>query len=192
MEDRIISEIRKSHVVPAAEGANNSFTLQMNDQELEECLSILSSDFDPAITSSYNNNSASSSNFQSPPPAPYYTPSSQRVLVTPPPYHTWDLNQPTTPLQQKIKKLTSAPKYQDSSKAGELAVRIAVILFGEDVMRRSGLGDNQGKLCALDENKMKEIENIVTRVYITKADVASIWNKCRIAIAKKCQRLRHI
>ena len=51
-------------------------------------------------------------------------------------------------------------------------------------MKRSGLGDNQGKLRTLYEKKMKEIENIV---YIAKADVASVWSKCQIAIAKKCQ-----
>ena len=65
------------------------------------------------------------------------------------------------------------------------------MLIGEDVMKRSGLGDNQGKLQPLDSAKMQEIEDIVKRMYQGKGNVERMWKeKCRTAIAKKCQRLR--
>ncbi len=83
-------------------------------------------------------------------------------------------------------------KYQEVTKAGELAVQLAVVLFGTETMRRSGLSGNQGKLKALDDEKMSEIEDIIKRVYRGKGNVNDIWkDKCRVAIAKKCQRLRN-
>lgn len=91
-------------------------------------------------------------------------------------------------MQQKIQKLLNVPRYQDYTKAGELAVRLAVLLVGEDVMKHSGLGDNKGKLRALDETKLQEIEDIVKQMYRGRGDVEGIWTKCRIAVAKKCQR----
>lgn len=58
-------------------------------------------------------------------------------------------------------------------------------------MRRSGLGDNQGKLNPLDDKKMNEIKGIVKKVYKGKGNIGNIWReKCRTAISKKCQRLR--
>ena len=59
---------------------------------------------------------------------------------------------PHTPVQQRIEKLLSSSKYYCVTKAGELAVQLAVPMIGPDVMKRSGLGDHQGKLRALDEN----------------------------------------
>ena len=72
-----------------------------------------------------------------------------------------------------------------------MAVRLAVIIFGNSVLKQSGLGDNQGKLAPLEQDKMSKIEEIIKRVYHGKGNVEKIWkDKCRTAISKKCQRLR--
>ena len=73
----------------------------------------------------------------------------------------WQIKLPETPKPQKMCK----QRYQDITKAGELAVRLAVIMFGIEVMKISGLGDNQRKLFSLYEEKMREIEDIVKRMY---------------------------
>ena len=182
MEDKIISEIRGSK--QAAVAVQPEFTPL--DQDLEDCLSMFSDDF-------------KSPSFQQPQPTapiPMTSPSttfcddSLKIPPPPPPPYAWE--QPRIPVQQKIQKLLCSARYRGLEKAGELAVQLAVLLIGEGVMKRSGLGDHQGKLRPLDENKMGEIEDIIKRVYRGHGeDVDKIWKfKCRTAIAKKCQRLR--
>lgn len=101
----------------------------------------------------------------------------------------WQIQLPETP---KPQNLLCKQRYQDITKAGELAVRLAVIMFGTEVMKISGLSDNQGKSVPLNEEKMREIEDIVKRMYCGKGNTDKIWKeKCRNAIAKKCQRLRN-
>ena len=59
-------------------------------------------------------------------------------------------------------------------------------------MKISGLGDNQGKLDRLNEEKVKEIEDIMKRMYRGKGNTDKIWKEtCCNAIAKKCQCLRN-
>lgn len=114
----------------------------------------------------------------------------QSLLSTQPPISL----QPrlSTDTERKIQQLLCMQRYKDVSKAGELAVRLAVIIIGENTLRQSGLGDNQGKLNPLDDKKMEEIEGIVKRVYKGKGNIDYIWKeKCRTAISKKCQRLRN-
>ena len=65
-------------------------------------------------------------------------------------------------------------------------------MFGTEVTKISGLGDNQGKLVPPNEEKMREIEDIVKRMYRGKGNRDKIWKeKCCNAIAKKCQCLRN-
>ncbi len=84
------------------------------------------------------------------------------------------------------------PKYKKCANAVELANKLAVLIFGIDVMIRSGLstgtGDKMGKYRALDESKLEEIEGII-RMYRGKGDV---WKEYEIRekIGSKCQRLR--
>ena len=100
----------------------------------------------------------------------------------------WQIQLPETP---KPQNLLCKQRYQDITKAGELAVRLAVIMFGTEVMKISGLSDNQGKLVPLNEEKMREIEDIVKHMYCGKGNTDKIWKeKCRKAIAK-CQHLRN-
>ena len=232
MEDKIISEIRlhskgKETTVPDQD------TLGLNNTDLEDCLSILSSEPHP-IGSSMNIYQPASQNFSLQPslvaspqvpstssllqdqflglsqslspsllqslPQPQFTPQlqppqPQAQPQTPsyylPPLQTTE--SPRTPVQQQIQKLLCAERYKNVAKAGEFAVRLAVIFYGEDTLKRSGLGDNQGKLNPLDSGKMEEIEAIIKRVYRGKGNIEQIWKeKCRTAIAKKCQRLRSI
>ena len=150
MEENIISEI-KAITTPATTAAEDSFNLKINDQEFDDCMSLLSADFNPQASSSYNPSAASSSYNPSPPynppPLPYHPPVaspsySSSYPMTPQRQTVW--TQPLTPVEDKVQKLLHSSRYQDVSKAGELAVRNAVILIWEDVMRRSGLGDNKG------------------------------------------------
>jgi hypothetical protein len=78
------------------------------------------------------------------------------------------------------------------SKAGELVVHLAVVFFGKDTLKISGLGENRGKLNRLNDKKMRETESVVKQICKGKGDVEQIWEKCRVAIAKKCQRQRSL
>ena len=87
-----------------------------------------------------------------------------------PPPTAWQIQLPETPKP----KLLCKQRYQDITKAGELAVRLAVILLGTEVMKIIGLGDNQGKLVPLNEEKMREIEDIVKHMYRGKSNTDKI------------------
>ena len=199
MEGRLISEIKC--IQPAIHPQPNFGY----DPDVEECLSLLSSNVHPSgssviepSTCNYYQEIPSSSQvpFQHPiqdsqPQLPDVQQQIQVYNMSPPPT-AWQIQLPETPKPQKIQNLLCKQRYQDITKAGELAVRLAVIMFGTEVMKISGLGDNQGKLVPLNEEKMREIEDIVKRMYRGKGNTDKIWKgKCRNAIAKKCERLRN-
>lgn len=182
MEDRIISETRRDkavHEATAVQSQTNYF-----DQDLEDCLTIL-----------LDNNSQLHQFQPDAPSVPISTPSSSCFIDstrTPPPQQppvAWE--QPCTPTQQKVQKLLCSARYRHHEKAGELAIQMAVLLIREEVLKISGLGSHHGKLRPLDERKMDEIEDMIKRHYRGQGgDTDKVWKKCRVAIAKKCQRLR--
>ena len=71
---------------------------------------------------------------------------------------------PATPEARKIQNLLCKQRYQDVAKAGELTVRLAVIMFGEETLKKCGLSDNQGKLIPLNETRIAEIEDVIKRL----------------------------
>lgn len=202
MEQNIISEIHHLQNQQQHQQQGEDFqdlNFHLNDDEFEECLSLLSSNFQapstsqplisvPSSSPSYTPYAPHTSYTPNIPPPP--VPQDFQMFQTTPPRPSQKKPLSLTPLQQKIRQLLCVQRYQDVSKAGELAVRLAVLLFGNETLKRSGLGDFQGKLRALDAKKMTEIEDTIKTAYKGKGNLNTIWNKCHVAIAKKCQRLR--
>ena len=57
-------------------------------------------------------------------------------------------------------------KYRDVSKAGRLAVALAnKVYFNNDVLRKSGLTSDHGRLEVLDPVSIEEIEDVIREYY---------------------------
>lgn len=84
--------------------------------------------------------------------------------------------------QQKIQKLLCNSKYV---KLESWLYNWPAWSLDQMYWKEVALEDHQGKLRALDENKMWVIEDLIKRVYRGKAeDVDKLWKtKCRTAIA---------
>lgn len=105
---------------------------------------------------------------------------------------TLKLPLPTTPQGSKIEKLLNRPKYQNPANAGRLAVALALeVFFGREELGESSLSGGHGMLKLLDESKLDEIEEVIKGFYRTKVKkIGDLWQKCRLAIGKKCQYIR--
>ena len=99
---------------------------------------------------------------------------------------------PQTSKGEKIRRITGNRKYKDVSKAGRVAVALATeVYFSNDILRKSGLTSDHGRLEVLDSESMAEIEDIIRNYYRTKVqNTDDVWAKARMAIGKKCQSLR--
>ena len=65
------------------------------------------------------------------------------------------------------------------------------VYFSNDVLRKSGLTSDHGRLEVLDQAPMAEIEDVIRQYYKTKVrNTDDVWTKARMAIAKKCQAMR--
>ena len=73
-----------------------------------------------------------------------------------------------------------------------MAVALATdVYFNNDVLRKSGLTSDHGRLEVLDSASMVEIEDLIRDFYRSKVrNTDDVWAKARMAIAKKCQSLR--
>ena len=93
---------------------------------------------------------------------------------------------PQTSKGEKIRRITGNRKYKDVSKAGRVAVALATeVYFSNDILRKSGLTSDHGRLEVLDSESMAEIEDIIRNYYRTKVrNTDDVWAKARMAIAK--------
>ena len=73
------------------------------------------------------------------------------------------------PKGDKIRRIVGNRKYKDVSKAGRMAVALATeVYFSNDVLRKSGLTSDHGRLEVLDQASMAEIEDVIRQYYKTK------------------------
>ena len=60
------------------------------------------------------------------------------------------------------------------------------VYFSNDVLGKSGLTSDHGRLEVLDQASMAEIEDVIRQYYKTKVrNTDDVWAKARMAIAKK-------
>lgn len=102
---------------------------------------------------------------------------------------------PTTPEGKKIEKILRNRSWQEPSKAGQLAAKLAQeVFFGDKVLAASSLTGDRGRLDVLDPDKMDEIEDIIIHLYrkkVKEGKLRALWEGCRKAIGKKCQNVRN-
>ena len=74
-----------------------------------------------------------------------------------------------------------------------MAVALATeVFFTNDVLKKSGLTTDHGRLEVLDPAAMADIEEIIRKYYRGKVrNTNDVWAKARMAIAEKCQSLRN-
>ena len=73
-----------------------------------------------------------------------------------------------------------------------MAVALATeVYFSNDILRKSGLTSDHGKLEVLNAASIVEIEDIIHTYYCNKdQNTDEIWAQACMAVAKKCQSLK--
>ena len=97
-----------------------------------------------------------------------------------------------TRIAREIHKLKNSSRFKKPETAPDFVRELALIVFGPDVMLKSGLrggsGGKNNQLLKLDESKLLEIENVVKKQY----KGSDVWDalKIREKIGAHCGRMR--